>query len=79
MWSAAESLTDRERMLLELNVRQGLDGAEFAEAAGLSGATASVVLSRAKTQLATAVRCTLLVRFGRGDVRRVSARSRRRR
>ncbi|MEY2467981.1 MAG: hypothetical protein QOF21_679 [Actinomycetota bacterium] len=65
VWSAAVALTDRERVVLELNVRQGLDGAELAEAAGLTGATASVVLSRAKTQLGVAVRCLLLVRYGR--------------
>lgn len=67
VWEAAEALTDRERALLMLNVRQGLEGAELAEAAGLDGATASVVLSRAKTQLAAAVRCTLLIRNGRND------------
>ncbi|HVV35787.1 MAG TPA: sigma-70 family RNA polymerase sigma factor, partial [Acidimicrobiales bacterium] len=65
VWEAADALTDRERAVLVLNVRQGLDGAELAAAAGLPGPTVSVVLSRAKTQLAVAVRCTLLIRHGR--------------
>ena len=67
VWAAAESLTERERSLLVLNVRQGLDGADLADAAGLPGPTASVVLSRAKSQLGVAVRTLLLVRHGRSD------------
>ncbi|HVT76965.1 MAG TPA: sigma-70 family RNA polymerase sigma factor [Acidimicrobiales bacterium] len=65
VWEAADALTDRERAVLVLNVRQGLEGAELAAAAGLPGPTVSVLLSRAKSQLATAVRCTLLIRHGR--------------
>jgi RNA polymerase sigma factor (sigma-70 family) len=65
VWESADALTDRERAVLVLNVRQGLEGAELAAAAGLPGPTVSVVLSRAKTQLAAAVRCTLLIRNGR--------------
>jgi RNA polymerase sigma factor (sigma-70 family) len=67
VWESAESLTERERAVLVLNVRQGLEGAELAAAAGLPGPATSVLLSRAKTQLATAVRCTLLIRNGRDD------------
>ena len=67
VWEAADALTERERAVLVLNVRQGLEGADLAAAAGLTSATTSVVLSRAKTQLATAVRCTLLIRGGRDD------------
>jgi RNA polymerase sigma factor (sigma-70 family) len=65
VWEAADALTERERAVLVLNVRQGLEGAELAAAAGLPGATVSVLLSRAKTQLASAVRCALLIRTGR--------------
>jgi hypothetical protein len=53
--------------VLVLNVRQGLEGADLAAAAGLPGPTVSVLLSRAKTQLASAVRCTLLIRTGRDN------------
>jgi RNA polymerase sigma factor (sigma-70 family) len=67
VWEAADALTERERAVLVLNVRQGLEGAELAAAAGLPSATTSVLLSRAKTQLATAVRCALLLRSGRDD------------
>lgn len=67
VWEAANALTERERALLVLNVRQGLEGADLADAAGMPGPQASVVLSRAKTQLAAAVRCTLLIRNGRND------------
>jgi len=67
VWEAAEALTERERAVLVLNVRQGLEGAELAAAAGMPGPATSVLLSRAKTQLATAVRCTLLIRNGRDD------------
>lgn len=73
VWEAASALTDRERALLVLNVRQGLDGADLADAAGLPGPQASVVLSRAKTQLANAVRCTLLIRSGRSDCAELTA------
>ena len=73
VWEAAESLTERERALLVLNVRQGLDGADLADAAGLDGPQASVVLSRAKSQLAVAVRCTLLIRHGRADCSALNA------
>ena len=65
VWTAADALTDRQRLVLQLNVRQGLEGSELAEAAGLSATTASVVLTEAKSQLAIAVRCMLLVRYGR--------------
>ncbi len=65
VWESAESLTERERAVLMLNVRQGLEGAELAAAAGLPGPATSVALTRAKAQLATAVRCTLLIRSGR--------------
>jgi RNA polymerase sigma factor (sigma-70 family) len=65
VWEAAEALTERERAVLVLNVRQGLEGAELAAAAGMPGPATSVLLSRAKTQLASAVRCTLLIRNGR--------------
>ena len=67
VWEAANALTERERALLVLNVREGLEGADLADAAGLPGPQASVILSRAKTQLATAVRCTMLIRRGRGE------------
>ncbi|MEY2468783.1 MAG: hypothetical protein QOF21_1481 [Actinomycetota bacterium] len=72
VWEAANALTERERSLLVLNVRQGLEGAELADAAGMSGPQASVVLSRAKTQLANAVRCTLLIRHGRAACNELS-------
>ncbi len=65
VWESAEGLTDRERAVLELNVRQGLEGADLAAALGLPGPATSVLLSRAKTQLGAAVRCTLLIRGGR--------------
>ncbi|MDP1793860.1 MAG: sigma-70 family RNA polymerase sigma factor [Acidimicrobiales bacterium] len=67
VWEAANALTERERAVLVLNVRQGLEGADLADAAGLPGPQTSVILSRAKTQLAGAVRCTLLLRNGRTD------------
>ncbi len=73
VWEAAEALSERERALLVLNVRQGLEGADLAEAAGMDSAQTSVVLSRAKAQLATAVRCTLLIRNGRGDCAELSS------
>ena len=73
VWEAAEALSERERALLMLNVRQGLEGSDLADAAGMPSAQASVVLSRAKTQLATAVRCTLLIRGGRAACTELSA------
>ena len=66
VWTAAQALTDRERLVLQLSVRHGLEGSELADAAGLSAPTASVALGRAKSELAVAVRSTLLLRYGRG-------------
>lgn len=61
-WQPAESLTDAERAVLVLNARQGLEGAELAAAAGFSLSTTSTLLTRAKTQLVSTLRCSWLVR-----------------
>lgn len=73
VWESADSLTERERAILVLNVRQGLEGAELAAAAGVPGPTASVILSRAKTQLASAVRCTLVIRNKRDECKELAS------
>src|SRR5690349_17159268 len=51
VWSAAAGLGDRDRALLDLHVRQGLDGAELAAAVGTTPANAYVLMSRLRDQV----------------------------
>jgi RNA polymerase sigma factor (sigma-70 family) len=67
VWTAAASLNPGEREVLELSVRHGLDGADLADALGVSGNHASALLSRARTQLERALSALVLARTGRND------------
>ena len=65
VWEATLGLNERDRAIIELNVRHGLEGAELAEALSMTPSTSYVVLSRAKDQMARAVGALLLARGNR--------------
>ena len=45
VWDASAGLADRDRALLDLHLRQGLEGAELGEAMGVSASNAYVMLA----------------------------------
>ncbi|MEO1060767.1 MAG: sigma-70 family RNA polymerase sigma factor [Actinomycetota bacterium] len=67
MWDAAEGLEERDRLLLELSVRQGLEGAELAYAMGIPPARASTLTNRVKGRIERALGALLVARLGRED------------
>lgn len=67
VWDAAAGLADRDRALLDLHLRQGLEGAELGEAMGVTAANASVMLHRLKGQVDTSLGALLVARVGRAD------------
>jgi RNA polymerase sigma factor (sigma-70 family) len=67
VWSAAAGLSDRDRALLDLHVRQGLDGAELGEAMGVPAGHAYVLLSRLRDQVERSLGALLIARLGRED------------
>lgn len=67
VWSAAAGLSERDRALLDLHVRQGLDGAELGEAMGVSAGHAYVLLSRLRDQVERSLGALLIARQGRRD------------
>jgi RNA polymerase sigma factor (sigma-70 family) len=73
VWAAAEGLTDRDRAVLYLNTREGLEGSELAAALGVDHANPYSLLNRAKTQLERAVGVLLVARAGRSDCATLAA------
>ena len=67
VWAAATGLADRDRALLDLNLRQGLDGQELAEAIGVEPAHAYVLLNRLRGQVERSLGALLIARYGRAD------------
>jgi RNA polymerase sigma factor (sigma-70 family) len=67
VWAAAAGLADRDRAMLDLHLRQGLDGAELGEAMGMSAAHASVQLNRLRSQVERSLGALLVARTGRED------------
>lgn len=67
VWDAAAGLADRDRALLDLHLRQGLEGAELGEAMGVSAANAYVMLTRLRTQVDRSLGALLIARLGRED------------
>ncbi|TQJ00949.1 RNA polymerase sigma factor [Amycolatopsis cihanbeyliensis] len=67
VWSAAAGLSDRDRTLLDLHLRHGLDGAELAEAVGVGAGHAYVLLNRLRGQLERSLGALLIARLGRRD------------
>lgn len=67
VWDAAAGLAPRDRALLDLHLRQGLEGAELGEAMGVSAANAYVMLTRLRDQVERSLGALLVARLGRDD------------
>ncbi len=67
VWNAAAGLSERDRALLDLHLRHGLEGAELAEAMGVEPGHADVLLSRLRDQVDRSLGALLVARLGRGD------------
>jgi RNA polymerase sigma factor (sigma-70 family) len=65
VWAAAGGLSDRDRSVLDLHLRQGLEGADLGEAMGTSAANAHVVLSRLRDQVERALGAYLVAHTDR--------------
>src|SRR5215204_3222359 len=67
VWSAAAGLSERDRALLDLHLRHGLEGAELGEAVGVEPAHAYVLLTRLRDQVERSFGALLVARLGRAD------------
>jgi RNA polymerase sigma factor (sigma-70 family) len=67
LWEAADGLDEGDRILLELHVRHGLEGAELAEAAGVAPGQISMATGRMRERVARSVGALLIARRGRAD------------
>ncbi|MEO6605126.1 MAG: sigma-70 family RNA polymerase sigma factor, partial [Aeromicrobium sp.] len=67
VWDAAAGLADRDRALLDLHLRQGLEGAELGEAMGVTAANAYTMLNRLRAQVDRSLGALLIARLGRDD------------
>jgi len=65
--SAAAGLADRDRALLDLNLRQGLEGQELADAMGVSPSHARVLMDRLRDRVERSLGALLVARLGRKD------------
>jgi len=63
VWEAAEGLNENERAVLELSVRQGVEGEELATALGVSRHNANVIASRMRQNLERSVGALFLLRY----------------
>lgn len=71
--AAAEGLNARDRVVLDLHLRQGLEGQELGEALGVSAGHAYVVLSRLRDQVERSLGALLVARQGRRDCEDLAA------
>jgi RNA polymerase sigma factor (sigma-70 family) len=67
VWAAAAGLNPRDQALLDLNVRQGLEGQDLADAMGTSLNNSYVRLSRLRDQVERSLGALLIARLGRDD------------
>lgn len=67
VWDALEGLNPRDREVLELSLRQDLEGADLAAVLGLSLNHTHALLSRARQQLENSVAALILARNERQD------------
>ncbi len=72
LWEAAGSLQDRDLDLLELQLRQGLEGEDLADAMGVTTSHLHVLQSRMKDRIEKALGSLLIARHGRDDCERLS-------
>src|SRR5687768_16666889 len=67
VWDASAGLADRDRAMLDLHLRQGLEGAELGEAMGVTANNAYVMLNRLRAQVERSLGALLIARLGRDD------------
>ncbi|HUS21127.1 MAG TPA: sigma-70 family RNA polymerase sigma factor [Aeromicrobium sp.] len=67
VWDAAGGLAERDRALLDLHLRQGLDGADLGDAMGVSASNAYVMMNRLRGQLERSLGALLVAKTGRSD------------
>lgn len=67
VWAAAEGLNARERTVLDLHLRQGLEGRDLGDALGVSPSQAYVMMSRLRNQVERSLGALLVARQGRRD------------
>ena len=67
VWNAAAGLSVRDRAVLDLHLRHGLEGAELGEAMGVPASHAYVLLSRLRDQVERSLGALLVARLGRRD------------
>jgi RNA polymerase sigma factor (sigma-70 family) len=67
VWAAAAGLNPRDQALLDLNLRQGLEGQDLADAMGTSLNNSYVMLSRMRDQVERSLGALLIARMGRDD------------
>jgi RNA polymerase sigma factor (sigma-70 family) len=67
VWAAAAGLNPRDQALLDLNLRQGLEGQDLADAMGTTLDNSYVMLSRLRDQVERALGALLVARLGRKD------------
>jgi len=67
VWDASAGLADRDCAILDLHLRQGLEGAELGEAMGVSASNAYVMLNRLRAQVDRSLGAQLIARLGRDD------------
>ena len=65
VWDAAAGLNERDRAMLDLHLRQGLDGAELGEAMDMTADNAYVSLSRLRDQVERSIGALLVARTAR--------------
>jgi RNA polymerase sigma factor (sigma-70 family) len=67
VWDAAAGLSARDQALLDLHVRQGLQGQALGDAMGISAHHADVLMSRLRDQVQRSIGALLVARQGRRD------------
>lgn len=73
VWAAAAGLSERDRALLDLHLRQGLDGQELADTIGVTAGHAYVLMNRLRTQVERSLGALLIARLGRDDCEDLAA------
>ncbi|HET9728821.1 MAG TPA: sigma-70 family RNA polymerase sigma factor [Acidimicrobiia bacterium] len=73
VWAAAAGLNDRDRAIIDLNARHGLEGPDLAAAIGVTQSNPYSLLHRARTQLERALRLLVLAREGRSECSELGA------
>ena len=67
VWSAAKGLAPKDQALLDLHVRQGLNGQELADAVGVKASNVYVMVNRLKAQFERAMGALLVMRQARTE------------